>query len=110
MKAVAVEDAPAQLLPRARGRGIGTRAQRLPADYLFAHSPVMRLEAETASGDPAEQRVLAKLGFVREGVKRAQLVRSGEWPDVVLRSLLRTGPRPPLGRGTVTAARPLAPA
>ncbi|MEU1288142.1 GNAT family protein [Kitasatospora sp. NPDC005856] len=87
----------AQLLPGARGRGLGTRAQRLFVDHLFAHSPVMRLEAETESANAAEQRVLEKIGFVREGVKRAQLFRAGEWRDVVLYSLLRTDPRPPLG-------------
>ncbi|MGW3039378.1 GNAT family N-acetyltransferase [Kitasatospora sp. NPDC001159] len=84
----------AQLLPEDRGRGIGTRAHRLFVDYLFAHSPVMRLEAETESTNGAEQRVLEKVGFTREGVQRAQTFRAGEWRDVVLYSLLRTDPRP----------------
>ncbi|GAB7186499.1 hypothetical protein ATKI12_6330 [Kitasatospora sp. Ki12] len=84
----------AQLLPGARGRGIGTRAHRLFVDYLFAHSPVMRLEAETESTNRAEQRVLEKVGFTREGVQRAQTFRDGDWRDVVLYSLLRTDPRP----------------
>nr|WP_033355849.1 GNAT family protein [Kitasatospora aureofaciens] len=83
----------AQLLPGARGRGIGTRAHRLFADYLFAHSPVMRLEAETEVTNVAEQRVLEKVGFTREGVQRAQAFRDGEWRDVVLYGLLRTDPR-----------------
>ncbi|MFF7989728.1 GNAT family N-acetyltransferase [Kitasatospora xanthocidica] len=86
----------AELLPGARGRGIGTRAHRLFVDYLFAHSPVMRLEAETESSNRAEQRVLEKVGFTREGVQRAQTFRDGEWRDVVLYSLLRTDPRPAL--------------
>ncbi|MFB7123507.1 MULTISPECIES: GNAT family N-acetyltransferase [Streptomycetaceae] len=83
-----------QLVPGARGRGIGTRAQRLLVDYLFAHSPVMRLEADTEAGNLAEQRVLEKLGFTREGVQRAVTFRGGEWRDVVRYSLLRTDPRP----------------
>ncbi|MEU7096527.1 GNAT family N-acetyltransferase [Kitasatospora aureofaciens] len=82
----------AQLLPEARGRGIGTRAHRLFADYLFAHSPVIRLEAETESTNLAEQRVLEKVGFTREGVQRAHTFRDGEWRDMVLYSLLRTDP------------------
>ncbi|MFD1832551.1 GNAT family N-acetyltransferase [Streptomyces desertarenae] len=61
----------AQLRPGARGRGIGTAAQRLPVDYLFAHFPVVRLEADTETGDVAEQRSLEKAGFTREGVMRA---------------------------------------
>ncbi|MEV5886619.1 GNAT family protein [Streptomyces sp. NPDC052020] len=40
----------AQPRPEARGRGIGTAAQRLLVDYLFAHSPVVRLEADTETG------------------------------------------------------------
>ncbi|MEV7183659.1 GNAT family protein [Kitasatospora sp. NPDC093102] len=82
-----------QLLPQARGRGIGTRAQRLLVDYLFAHSPAMRLEADTEAGNLAEQRVLEKLGFTREGVQRSVTFRAGEWRDVVRYSLLRTDPR-----------------
>ncbi|MER7846575.1 GNAT family protein [Kitasatospora sp. NPDC096077] len=84
----------AQLLPQARGRGIGTTAQRLLVDYLFAHTPVMRLEADTEAGNLAEQRVLEKLGFTREGVHRAMAFRDGQWRDMVYYSLLRTDPRP----------------
>ncbi|MFE4976607.1 GNAT family N-acetyltransferase [Kitasatospora sp. NPDC056651] len=83
-----------QLVPEARGRGIGTQAQRLLVDYVFAHAPTMRLEADTESGNLAEQRVLEKLGFTREGVQRAVTFRDGEWRDVVRYSLLRTDPRP----------------
>ncbi|MFI6155483.1 GNAT family N-acetyltransferase [Kitasatospora sp. NPDC051170] len=85
-----------QLLPAARGRGIGTRAQQLLVEYLFAHSPVMRLEADTETGNLAEQRALEKCGFLREGVQRAAVFRAGEWRDVVRYGLLRTDPRPGL--------------
>ncbi len=85
-----------QLLPRARGRGVGTRAQQLLVEYLFAHSPVMRLEADTETGNLAEQRALEKCGFLREGVQRAAVFRAGEWRDVVRYGLLRTDPRPGL--------------
>ncbi|MQS11728.1 GNAT family N-acetyltransferase [Streptomyces kaniharaensis] len=84
----------AQLLPQARGRGIGTEGQRLLVDYLFAHTPVMRLEADTEVTNYAEQRALEKCGFIREGVQRAKTFRDGEWRDVVLYSLLRTDVRP----------------
>ncbi|MEU9076498.1 GNAT family protein [Kitasatospora sp. NPDC004745] len=84
----------AQLRPEARGRGIGTEAQRLLADYLFAHTPVMRLEADTEDTNLAEQRALEKCGFTREGVRRSATFRDGAWRDVVRYSLLRTDPRP----------------
>ncbi|MER6303187.1 GNAT family protein [Kitasatospora sp. NPDC001539] len=83
-----------QLAPQARGRGIGTQAQRLLVDYLFAHTPVVRLEADTEIGNIAEQRALEKVGFTREGVLRAVTFRAGEWRDSVVYGLLRTDPRP----------------
>nr|WP_261398556.1 GNAT family protein [Streptomyces misionensis] len=42
--------------------------QRLLVDYLFGHSPVVRLGANTETGNVAEQRSLEKAGFMREGV------------------------------------------
>ncbi|WP_354637489.1 GNAT family N-acetyltransferase [Kitasatospora camelliae] len=80
----------AQLFPEACGRGIGTEAQRLLVDYLFAHSPVMRLEADTEDANLAEQRALEKCGFTREGVQRGAVFRDGRWRDVVRYGLLRT--------------------
>ncbi|HLG62548.1 MAG TPA: GNAT family protein [Ktedonosporobacter sp.] len=35
------------LAPEYRGKGYGSEAQRLPADYLFATYPIMRVEAST---------------------------------------------------------------
>ncbi|KJK58258.1 GNAT family N-acetyltransferase [Saccharothrix sp. ST-888] len=79
----------AQLLPQARGRGIGTRAQQLLVRYLFAHTPVVRIEADTETANLAEQRALEKSGFTREGVLRSIAFRDGRWRDVVRYSVLR---------------------
>ncbi|WP_326674325.1 MULTISPECIES: GNAT family N-acetyltransferase [unclassified Streptomyces] len=79
----------AQLLPEARGRGVGPQAQRLLTRYLFAYTPVVRLEADTETGNIAEQRALEKTGFIREGVLRSFVFRDGQWRDVVRYSLLR---------------------
>ncbi|MEU6218779.1 GNAT family protein [Streptomyces sp. NPDC047022] len=79
----------AQLLPECRGRGVGTQAQRLLVRYLFAHTPVVRLEADTEAGNIAEQRALEKSGFTREGVLRSMVFRDGRWRDVVRYSVLR---------------------
>ncbi|WP_237330262.1 GNAT family N-acetyltransferase [Streptomyces sp. BA2] len=48
-----------RLLPEARGRGVGARAQRLLVRYLFAHTPVTRIEADTEAENTAERRALA---------------------------------------------------
>lgn len=80
------------MLPEARGRGYGTQAHRLLARYLFAHTPVHRVEASTEVGNVAEQRTLEKAGFTREGVTRGVGWRDGAWRDGVTYSLLRTDP------------------
>ncbi|MFF4417387.1 GNAT family N-acetyltransferase [Streptosporangium sp. NPDC001559] len=77
------------LLPEARGRGFGTRAQRLLVEYLFAHTQVVRVEAVTEDANLAEQRALEKAGFTREGVLRGYSFRNGHWRDGVIYSVLR---------------------
>ena len=80
------------LLPEHRGRGVGTIAQRLLVEYLFANTPAHRLEAYTEVDNVAEQRALEKVGFEREGVLRATHFRAGAWRDSVLYALLRDRP------------------
>lgn len=77
------------LLPEARGRGIGTEAQRLLVRYLFTHTPVNRVEADTEIENIAEQRALEKAGFTREGVIRGCVYRAGRWHDGVIYGILR---------------------
>ncbi|MCX4555490.1 GNAT family N-acetyltransferase [Streptomyces phaeochromogenes] len=77
------------LLRETRGKGVGTRAQRLLVEYLFAHTQVVRIEADTEVENIAEQRALEKAGFTREGVLRSVGFRDGRWRDGVLYSVLR---------------------
>ena len=84
------------LLPEWRGRGLGWRAQAMLCDYLFAHTPVQRIQAGTHPENLAEQRSLVKAGFTLEGVIRACEFRAGQWRDGYLYSRLRTDPAPEL--------------
>lgn len=84
------------LLPEWRGRGIGWRAQAMLCDYLFRHTPVMRIQAGTQPENRAEQRALEKAGFQLEGVVRACEFRDGRWCDGLLYSRLRDDPAPVL--------------
>ena len=77
------------LFPEHRGRGIGTEAQRQLVAYLFANTPVHRLEAGTEVDNFAEQRALEKAGFKREGVMRGVTFRAGAWRDGVLYGMTR---------------------
>ena len=80
------------LLPQARGHGYGSRAQRQLVDYLFAHTPVHRVEAYIEAGDAAELLALEHAGFSREGVLRRYTFRAGAWRDTVVLSVLRDDP------------------
>jgi RimJ/RimL family protein N-acetyltransferase len=77
------------LRPWAQGRGHGSRAQRMLARYLFATTPVHRVQASTDVANVAEQKALARAGFLREGVLRGAQWRQGTWHDMVSYARLR---------------------
>ena len=77
------------LVPAARGRGAGWRAQRMLAEWLFATTAVNRVEASTDVENLAEQRSLEKAGFLAEGVLRGAQSRGGAWRDLVSYAILR---------------------
>jgi len=77
------------LWPDARGKGHGTAAQLLLARYLFAHTPINRIQAVTEVENLAEQRALEKAGFTREAVMKGRCFRDGAWRDEVLYRMLR---------------------
>jgi RimJ/RimL family protein N-acetyltransferase len=81
-----------ELIPAARGQGLGVEAQRLIAQYLFAATHVARVEASTDSSNVAEQRALEKAGYVREGTMRGAQFRDDEYHDLVYYSRLRSDP------------------
>jgi [ribosomal protein S5]-alanine N-acetyltransferase len=87
------------LMPEHRGKGLGSAAQRVLADYLFAITPVHRIEATTEVDNVAEQRSLEKAGFVREGVLRGRAFLRGGWRDGLMYARLRDDPVPPAGGG-----------
>jgi RimJ/RimL family protein N-acetyltransferase len=77
------------LAVRARGRGVGSEAQRQLVDLFFRHTTVNRVEAHTDVENLAEQRALEKAGFTREGVTRGAQWRDGAYRDGYLYSILR---------------------
>ena len=78
-----------ELIPEVRGQGYGTEAQVQLAAYLFATTPVHRVEAATDLENVAEQRSLEKAGFRREGVLRGSQFRGGSYHDLVYYAVLR---------------------
>ena len=77
------------ILAKERGKGYGTRAQRLLVEYLFSHTLFNRIEAGTEVDNIPEQRALEKAGFTREGVIRGASFRGGAWRDMVSYSFVR---------------------
>lgn len=80
------------LIPAARGRGIGSAAQRLLADRLFELTSCNRVEASTDVDNTAEQRSLEKAGFKREGILRGAQHRAGAYHDLVVYARVRDDP------------------
>ena len=78
------------LAPSARGRGIGSCAQRLLAEHLLATTEAFRVEASTDVDNVAEQRSLERAGFSREGVLRCAQARADGRHDLVSYSFLRS--------------------
>ncbi|MCT2588147.1 GNAT family N-acetyltransferase [Actinophytocola gossypii] len=78
------------LLPEERGRGVGSIAQRLLAEYLFATTELDRVEASTDVDNVGEQKALARAGFTREGILRGAQLREGVRRDLVHYGKLRT--------------------
>ncbi|KAI3441973.1 N-acetyltransferase domain-containing protein [Psidium guajava] len=73
------------------GRGFATAALRMAARRAFDEMPeLMRLEAFVEAENGGSQRVLEKVGFVKEGLLRKYGICKGEVRDMYVYSLLST--------------------
>lgn len=72
-----------------RNLGLAERAVRLLCHWALANETgIARLQATVEPWNVASQRVLDKLGFVREGLLRSYASWHGDRQDVILYSLL----------------------
>ena len=71
------------------GQGIMSEAVRAMVDFGFKRMDLNRIEADADERNPASARVLAKIGFRREGVQQEQFYENGEFHNLLLFSLLR---------------------
>lgn len=71
-----------------RDRGLGTEATRLTVGHAFDALGLHRVSLTVFAFNPRAQRVYEKVGFVREGVQRDQLLWDGQWVDSVQMSIL----------------------
>ena len=73
-------------------RGHMTDAVRAVAPFAFGALALHRLEAACIPNNTASSRLLAKCGFVREGMAREYLCINGKWQDHLLFARLRDDP------------------
>lgn len=75
------------LFLEARGRGVATRVVRALTEHAL-EGGIWRVEAHVRIGNAGSERVLERLGFEREGVKRKYLRHLGGRVDATLFALL----------------------
>lgn len=71
------------------GKGYATEATRAMLHWAYAVLDLNRVEAELDTRNAASARVLEKLGFQREGMRREDCIVSGEVSDSWIYGLLR---------------------
>ncbi len=75
------------LFVSARGRGVATRSVQQMTQHA-AGNGIWRVEAHVRIGNDASERVLERLGFEREGIKRKYLRHGDDRVDATLFALL----------------------
>lgn len=76
------------VFPRARGRGVGSRALRLSAIWALRELGLQRVVAEAAVENVASARAIERAGFHREGLLRAHCKTHGRRHDCIIFSLV----------------------
>lgn len=71
------------------GKGYATEAVRAMLQWAYGALDLNRVEAELDTRNAASARVLEKLGFEREGLRREDCIVSGEVSDSWIYGLLR---------------------
>lgn len=78
------------LLPQYWHKGLAAEALKAVLDFGFEKLHINRVEAEVMQGNSASERLLEKLGFLKEGVLRQWMLWNGRYYDMSMFSLLRS--------------------
>lgn len=70
------------------GKGYGTSAVTQLCEYIFQHTDIIRLYAETFADNIGSCRILEKCGFELEGILRKNAVKNGVVMDMKMYSIL----------------------
>jgi UDP-4-amino-4,6-dideoxy-N-acetyl-beta-L-altrosamine N-acetyltransferase len=72
-----------------RGKGYGTEAVELLAQYAFNTLNMHKITVEVININPHAIKVYEKLGFVNEGCMKQQFFSDGKYYDVLIMSLFK---------------------
>lgn len=87
------------LLPKVRGRGIGTEALRQLVEFAFVRCNLRRLHLQLIASNAAARRAYEKCGFTVEGHLREHAWVRGSYEDIIVMGLLRADWPSLRGRG-----------
>lgn len=71
------------------GKGYGTSAVKQMCEYIFQHTDIIRLYAETFADNIGSCRILEKCGFELEGILRKNAVKNGVVLDMKMYSIIK---------------------
>lgn len=77
------------LNPESCNKGIGTIILKIMTKYLFNNYQVVRIEADTDVENIAAQKILKKVGFLKEGTLRKYRFHHGKYHDSYIYGLVR---------------------
>ena len=76
------------VIPKARRRGLASRAVALTAHWALTKAGLARVEALVEPDNTASQRVLETVGFHQEGLLRSHRVSGEHRSDMLIYSLI----------------------
>ena len=77
------------LQPESCGKGRGATALKIMIEYLFNNYHLVRIEADTDIENMAAQKILEKVGFLKEGTLRKYRFHHGKYHDSYIYSLIK---------------------
>jgi len=75
--------------PACLGKGLGTEAIRMVAEFSFDHLGLHKLSTRVLAFNTRAIRAYERVGFVREGLERETAFIGGAWHDDVIVGLLK---------------------
>ena len=78
------------LVPEARGRGVGTAAIDLLVEFGFVRLNLRRIHLQVISSNAGALRSYEKAGFITEGRQREHAWVRGTYEDIVLMAIMRS--------------------